>query len=55
MNSQSVFVRAASTLVALLAALWIANTLGFGLCLQVVVAVGKGMAGLLAGVFGFGK
>lgn len=55
MNSQSVLVRVASTVVAVLVALWIANALGAGLCLQIVIAVGKSVAGLFAGIFGMGK
>lgn len=51
----SVLTRVLSTVVAIVVALWFANALGFGLCLQIIVAVGKGVAGLVAGLFGLGK
>lgn len=55
MNSQSVGVRVMTTVVAIIIALWVANVLGIGLCVQIAVAVGKGLVGMVAGIFGVGQ
>ncbi len=54
MDSKSLIVRVASTVLAVLAALWIASQIGFGLCLQIIVKVGQGVVGLIAKFFGVG-
>jgi hypothetical protein len=54
-NHQAVLVRAVFTLLAALAALWLANTLGFGLCVQIIMKLGHGVFGLVAGIFGVGR
>lgn len=51
----SVLTRVLSTVIAIVVALWIVNALGAGLCLQVVIAIGKSVVALVTGVFGFGK
>lgn len=54
LNSDSPVWRLVSLVVTVLVGAWLLSQIGLRLTLDIIVAVGKGVAGLVAGFFGFG-